>query len=225
MIGVCVFHVLHDQWRLLFTSAYLWYLTVLAVGGMVAAGFYNPLQAPKDFSVLVPLVQVCVCLSVCLLLFLFCSLSSSLLSSSHRYFPGPYLLFSPSRLPLILYSFSSTLPPPFTFSRSSSPFPLPFFLPPPPPNFLSQSLRLPRLLRLFSAVKKFFLKILGDGTRLFVVILMTLVFLVWFAVINMQLFGYLRPEPECENFDNQFSGLTNVSISLIPRPVPGFEIS
>ena len=40
-------------------------------------------------------------------------------------------------------------------------------------------------------MKKFFLKILGDGTRLFVVILITLVFLVWFAVINMQLFGYL----------------------------------
>ena len=205
---MCVFHVLHDQWRLLFTSAYLWYLTVLAVGGMVAAGFYNPLQAPKDFSVLVPLVQVCVsvCLSVCLSVCSFSCFtfpSNSLVPTYINISSGPYpLLFSPS-------------------SRSLSFFPLP----PLPPKFLSQSLRLPRLLRLFSAVKKFFLKILGDGTRLFVVILMTLVFLVWFAVINMQLFGYLRPEPDCENFDNQFRGLTNVRTSLIPRPVPGFEIS
>ena len=121
------------------------------------------------------------------------------------------LLFSPSRLlPFFPY---------FSF----------FLLLPPFPIFLSQSLRLPRLLRLFPAVKKFFLKILGDGTRLFVVILMTLVFLVWFAVINMQLFGYLRPEPECRNFDNQFRGLTNVRTIAsfpgqsqgIPRPIPG----
>ena len=204
---MCVFHILHDQWRLLFTSAYLWYLTVLAVGGMVAAGFYNPLQAPKDFSVLVPLVQVCVCLSVCLfapfLVLPFLRIPSSLLTSI---FPLALTLFSFLLLVSLLFFI--------------------LFLPfPPPPKFLSQSLRLPRLLRLFSAVKKFFLKILGDGTRLFVVILMTLVFLVWFAVINMQLFGYLRPEPDCENFDNQFRGLTNVRTSLIPRPVPGFEIS
>jgi len=60
-------------------------------------------------------------------------------------------------------------------------------------------------------VKKFFLKILGDGTRLLVVILMTLVFLVWFAVINMQLFGYLQPVIECSRVGNHFSGLFDVS--------------
>ena len=200
---MCIFHVLHDQWRPLLTSAYLWYLLILAVGGMVAAGFYDPLQAHNGIKVLVPLVQVCVC-----------HLFFPHPCFPHPCFPTLSLIFSP----LLLFSPSHLLLP--FFPPFSSPFP-PSPLPP-SPIFLLQSLRLPRLLRLFPAVKKFFLKILGDGTRLFVVILMTLIFLVWFAVINMQLFGYLRPELGCRNFDNQFSGLTSVRTSLIPRAFPDF---
>ena len=123
VIGVCIFHVLHDQWRPLLTSAYLWYLLILAVGGMVAAGFYDPLQAHNGIKVLVPLVQVCVCLSVIF---------------PHPSFPHPCFppLINISSASLLSFSSSSILsiffffPPPsplpnlsFTVSSSSSPPP------------------------------------------------------------------------------------------------------
>ena len=54
-----------------------------------------------------------------------------------------------------------------------------------------------------------------------VVILMTLVFLVWFAVISMQLFGYLTPEDEaCRTveggqFDNFFVVSSGDGVSCV----------
>ena len=48
---------------------------------------------------------------------------------------------------------------------------------------------------------------MGDGTKLLVIILLTGIFLMFFAVINMQLFGYIVPDPECKkfgHFDNFF---------------------
>jgi hypothetical protein len=47
----------------------------------------------------------------------------------------------------------------------------------------------------------FVFKILGGGLKLLVVFLIVAVFLVWFAVVSMQIFGYLDSEPECERFD------------------------
>jgi len=55
---VCVLHLFNDQWRPLLTSAYFWYLTVLAVGGIVAVAFYDPLKPSTGFLVLIPLLQV-----------------------------------------------------------------------------------------------------------------------------------------------------------------------
>ena len=65
-----------------------------------------------------------------------------------------------------------------------------------------QAARLPRLLRAHHTIKKFFFKIVGDGTKLLVIILLTGIFLVFFAVINMQLFGYIVPSKECKAFGN-----------------------
>ena len=48
-------------------------------------------------------------------------------------------------------------------------------------------------------MKKFFFKVLGGGTRLAVVMVMTLVFFIWFSIISMQLFGFLDPEALCSN--------------------------
>lgn len=59
-------------------------------------------------------------------------------------------------------------------------------------------LRLPRALNLSSHMRKFFLSIIGDGIRLLIVILIVLVFLIWFAIISMLVFGYLKAEPECK---------------------------
>ena len=65
-----------------------------------------------------------------------------------------------------------------------------------------QAARLPRLLRAHHTIKKFFFKIVGDGTKLLVIILLTGIFLVVFAVINIQLFGYIAPSQECKAFGN-----------------------
>lgn len=71
-------------------------------------------------------------------------------------------------------------------------------------NFLFtvyQAFRLPRAIRLFPPLKRFVFKILGGGLKLLVVFLIVAVFLVWFAVVSMQIFGYLDSEPECDRFD------------------------
>ena len=71
-------------------------------------------------------------------------------------------------------------------------------------NFLLivyQALRLPRAIRLFPPLKRFVFKILGGGLKLLVVFLIVAVFLVWFAVVSMQIFGYLDSEPDCDRFD------------------------
>lgn len=68
--------------------------------------------------------------------------------------------------------------------------------------FTHQALRLPRALRLVPQMKRFFSRIIGDGFRLLIVVLIVLVFLGWFAVISMQLFGYVEPRPGCENLDS-----------------------
>ena len=57
-IGVCVLHLFNDQWRPLLTSVYFWYLTVLAVGGIVSVAFYDPLRPSTGFKVVIPLLQV-----------------------------------------------------------------------------------------------------------------------------------------------------------------------
>lgn len=70
-----------------------------------------------------------------------------------------------------------------------------------------QALRLPRAIRLFPPLKRFVFKILGGGLKLLVVFLIVAVFLVWFAVVSMQIFGYLDSEPGCDRFDiNEFFG-------------------
>ena len=76
-----------------------------------------------------------------------------------------------------------------------------------PPSL--QAARLPRLLRTHHTINNFFFKIVGDGTKLLVIILLTGIFLMFFAVINMQLFGYIEPSNECKaigdgHFDNFF---------------------
>lgn len=46
-----------------------------------------------------------------------------------------------------------------------------------------------------------------------VVFLIVAVFLVWFAAISMQIFGYLNPEPGCERFgSDQFGNFFNVIV-------------
>ena len=75
-----------------------------------------------------------------------------------------------------------------------------------------QALRLPRALRLFDAIKRFMFKTIGDGSRLLVVLVLTLVFLMWFSVVSMQFFGYLEPKPECViTGADQFSNVLLVS--------------
>ena len=92
---------------------------------------------------------------------------------------------------------------------------------------LLQALRLFRILRLNISMKKFLFKVLGGGTRLAVVILMTLVFLIWFSVISMQFFGFLNPMEGCErvsdgHFDNflQVHQLIHLSSCLLPPSLP-----
>ena len=110
---------------------------------------------------------------------------------------------------LVSLSLSSPLslhPPPPPPTRSPCPPPLP---PLPLPPSLPQSARLVRLIRLSKTFKRFFFKIIGDGTKLLVIILITGGFLVVFAMINIQLFGYLEPKEECNSigkghFDNFF---------------------
>ena len=64
-----------------------------------------------------------------------------------------------------------------------------------------QALRLLRALRLVPQMRKFFSTFIGDGVRLVIVVLLVVVFLVLFAVLSMQLFGYLDPQPGCEPTD------------------------
>ena len=59
-------------------------------------------------------------------------------------------------------------------------------------------------------LRKFTQQITGDGTQLVVVTLITLFFLIWFAVINMQLFGYLSPKENCDDISNHFDNFLSV---------------
>ena len=81
--------------------------------------------------------------------------------------------------------------------------------------FIQQALRLPRAIRLVPPLKRFFLKILGGGLKLLVVFLIVAVFLVWFAVVSMQIFGYLDTEEVCDRFGiDQFGNFFNVGLYL-----------
>lgn len=82
------------------------------------------------------------------------------------------------------------------------------------PFTVHQALRLPRAIRLFPPLKRFVFKILGGGLKLLVVFLFVIVFLVWFAVVSMQIFGYLDTEPECERFgtDDSFGNFFYVRL-------------
>ena len=72
-------------------------------------------------------------------------------------------------------------------------------------------------MRLVPQMKKFFFRIIGDGVRLVIVILLVLIFLVWFAVISMQLFGYLVPEEGCGRLgSDQFRDFFHVSLPHSP---------
>ena len=77
-----------------------------------------------------------------------------------------------------------------------------------------QALRLPRAIRLVPPLKRFCLKIFGSGLKLLVVFLIVAVFLIWFAIVSMQLFGYLDTEDECSRFGNdQFGNIFKVCCS------------
>lgn len=66
-------------------------------------------------------------------------------------------------------------------------------------------------------MKKFVSKILGDGAQLIIVVLIVIVFLVWFAVVNMQLFGYIEPEERCERLgSDSFRDFFHVSLLIKP---------
>ena len=91
----------------------------------------------------------------------------------------------------------------------------------PHPTYLPQALRLPRVLRLVPQMKRFFATIIGDGVRLLVIVLIVLVFLVWFAVISMHIFGYMEPEPQCERLGpDSFRDFLHVSLSSSVCSVP-----
>ena len=78
---------------------------------------------------------------------------------------------------------------------------------------IKQALRLPRAIRLVPPLKRFCLKIFGSGLKLFVVFLIVAVFLLWFAIISMQIFGYLSTEEECSRFgSDQFGNIFKVSL-------------
>lgn len=54
-----------------------------------------------------------------------------------------------------------------------------------------------------------------------VVFLIVAVFLVWFAVISMQIFGYLNAEPACDRFGvDQFGNFFNVMASSASSSKP-----
>ena len=49
--------------------------------------------------------------------------------------------------------------------------------------------------------------------RLLIVVLLVLVFLVWFAVVSMQIFGYLKPVEGCERLGSEmFRDFLHVSL-------------
>ena len=82
-------------------------------------------------------------------------------------------------------------------------------------NTCIQAARLPRLIRVHHTIKDFFFKIVGDGTKLLGIILLTGIFLMLFAVINIQLFGYIEPSNECEEFGEHFDNFFLVCMSEI----------
>ena len=72
------------------------------------------------------------------------------------------------------------------------------------------------MLRLVPSVKRFFLKIIGNGVKLLVVILIVLVFMGWFAIVSMQFFGYLEPAEGCGRFgSDQFRDVFHVSLQFM----------
>lgn len=65
-------------------------------------------------------------------------------------------------------------------------------------------------------MRRFFSTIIGDGVRLLIVVLLVLVFLVWFAVVSMQLFGYVQPQEGCERLGtDMFRDFPHVSSSQL----------
>ena len=81
--------------------------------------------------------------------------------------------------------------------------------------FDMQALRLPRAVQLIPPLKRFCFKLLGGGLKFFVVFLIVSIFLVWFAVVSMQIFGYLDTEEACERFgSDQFGDFFSVSLHV-----------
>lgn len=68
-------------------------------------------------------------------------------------------------------------------------------------------------MRLVLVLRRFVSSIIGDGVRLLIVVLLVLVFLVWFAVVSMQIFGYLEPAEGCERLGSaMFRDFLHVSL-------------
>ena len=94
-----------------------------------------------------------------------------------------------------------------------------------------QALRLPRAVQLIPPLKKFCLKLFGGGLKFFVVFLIVSIFLVWFAVVSMQIFGYLDTEESCERFgSDQFGDFFSVSLyttqeHIVLHSLTGFEVN
>ena len=194
--GVLVAHLFYSpsQCRLFYTNSYYWYLTIVAVCSMIASipvkQLYNPHMVSNGLA--------------------FFQVSFNVLRCGWR---GRTVVSTPLSLDCIelLYACHQKLPcgsdfPRFPFlSLSRSIFLEDSYL------FLyvylkflftvHQALRLPRAIRLFPPLKRFVFKILGGGLKLLVVFLIVAVFLVWFAVVSMQIFGYLDSEPGCDRFN------------------------
>ena len=78
---------------------------------------------------------------------------------------------------------------------------------------LTQALRLPRLIRSFKPLREFFSKITGNK-RIVVLLIITLVVILWLAVVNMQIFGYLEPASGCQRVGGgHFGNIFEVSNS------------
>lgn len=185
--GVLIAHLFYSpsQCRLFYSNGYYWYLMGVAVCSMIASIPVEQLYNPETVGNGLALFQVNFNIMLWFL---------------HTSRPDPPRAWchNPSESALWEYFYMIPL---LRLSRSILIFwKHSHFL----YNFLFtvyQALRLPRAIRLFPPLKTFVFKILGGGLKLLVVFLIVAVFLVWFAVVSMQIFGYLDSEPECGIFD------------------------
>lgn len=90
---------------------------------------------------------------------------------------------------------------------------------------IQQGARLLRVLRL-PILKEFFYRVIGNGSRFLMVIFTVLLFLCCFAILSVQVFGYLPTEPECEDTgESQFVNFIEVSLFLPSHISPPLSFS